>query len=72
LNIINRVDNVLVPALLENLMTAEHYDDSEDGELNVISSTKSCLTSISEAIKDKYLSEYAFKFVGSKPPIGRS
>ena len=66
LNITSEVDKVLVPALLQNLLDGSKYeDDDEGGELNIISSTKSCLMSIAEAIKDRFL-EYAIKFVGSK------
>lgn len=66
LNIIGEVDKVLVPALLQNLLEGSKYeDDDEGGELNIISATKSCLISIAEATKDKFL-DYAIKFVGSK------
>jgi importin subunit beta-1 len=64
-NIIMEVDKVLVPALLQNLLDASKYDDSDEGgELNIISSTRSCLISIAETMKDGFL-EYAIKFVGT-------
>jgi hypothetical protein len=54
----------LVPALLENLLDQEKYEDNEEGGgLNIVDSTKSCLTSVCEAIKDKFL-DYAKVFVG--------
>jgi hypothetical protein len=65
LNIIDQIDKGLVPALLENLLDHDKYEDNEDGGgLNIVASTKSCLTSIAEAIKDKFL-DYAEPFVGS-------
>lgn len=66
LGITAEVDKVLVPALLQNLLEGSKYeDDDEGGELNIISATKSCLISIAEATKERFL-EYAIKFVGSK------
>jgi len=64
-NIILEVEKVLVPALLQNLLDGSKYDDSDEGgELNIISSTRSCLISIAETMKDAFL-EYAIKFVGT-------
>lgn len=64
LGIIGQVENVLIPALLENLLDSSKYNDNDDGDLNVANSTKNCLMSIAEAIKDKFL-DFAIKFVGS-------
>jgi len=64
-NIILEVEKVLVPALLQNLLDGSKYDDNDEGgELNIISSTRSCLISIAETMKDAFL-EYAIKFVGT-------
>jgi importin subunit beta-1 len=63
LGITSQVQNVLIPALLENLLDASKYNDSDDGDLSVANSTKNCLMSIAEAIKDRFL-EFAVKFVG--------
>lgn len=61
-----QVEKVLVPALLQNLLDGSKYDDDDDGgENNIIAATKSCLISVCETIKEKFL-EYAIKFVGSK------
>jgi len=64
LGIIGQVENVLIPALLENLLDSSKYNDNDDGDLNVANSTKNCLMSIAEAIKDKFL-DFAIKFVGT-------
>ena len=66
------VESVLIPALLQNLMDPSKYGgNDEGGELNIVSSTRSCLISVAEAIKDRFL-EYAIKFVGGNHSFGNN